>query len=59
MAASVVLAALPEADRVWLTECVTPIVLPEEEDLYMRIREPAERESFREEFWRRREKMPD
>lgn len=49
------LAALPEEDRKWLTEYVAPIILPEEERLFLKLTQPHERERFRREFWARRE----
>ena len=50
------IAALPEEDRKWLTEFVAPIVLPEEEKLFLELTDPHQREIFKEEFWKRREK---
>lgn len=50
------LAALPEDDRVWLTEFVAPIILPEEEKVFLKLTEAREREGFKEDFWQRREK---
>jgi Ca-activated chloride channel family protein len=50
------LAALPEDDRKWLTEFVAPIILPAEEALFLKLTEPHQREIFKEEFWKRREK---
>jgi Ca-activated chloride channel family protein len=50
------LAAMPEDDRKWLTEYVAPIILPEEEALYLQLTEPHQRETFKEAFWARREK---
>jgi Ca-activated chloride channel family protein len=49
------LKALPEADRKWLEDYVAPIILPDEENLFLQLTEPHQRELFREEFWRRRE----
>jgi len=48
-------AALPEDDRKWL-EFVAPIILPEEQKAFLELTEPREREAFREEFWKRRER---
>jgi Ca-activated chloride channel homolog len=48
-------AALPDDDRKWL-EFVGPIILPEERKVFLELTEPHERDTFREEFWRRREK---
>lgn len=50
------LKALPEDDRKWLEDYVEPIILPEEKDLFLQLTEPHQRETFREEFWQRREK---
>ncbi|MGH9366658.1 MAG: GWxTD domain-containing protein, partial [Thermoanaerobaculia bacterium] len=50
------LAALPEEDRKWLTEYVAPIILPEEEKLFLEPKEPHLRERFQREFWARRER---
>jgi Ca-activated chloride channel family protein len=50
------LAALPEEERKWLTEFVAPIILPEEEALFLQLTEPHQRETFKEAFWARREK---
>jgi GWxTD domain-containing protein len=49
------LEALPEGDRVWLTEFVAPIILPEEEKVFLQLTEARQREGFREDFWQRRE----
>lgn len=50
------LAALPEEDRVWLTEFVAPIILPEEEKLFLELTEEYQREQFKRSFWERRER---
>ena len=50
------LQALPAEDRQWLTDYVAPIVLPAETNLFLQLTEPHERETFREEFWARRER---
>src|SRR4051812_39537372 len=47
--------ALPEDDRKWLVDYVAPIILPPEENLYLQLTEPHQREIFKEEFWKRRE----
>ena len=49
------LKALPEDDRKWLEDYVAPIILPAEENLYLQLTEPHQREIFKEEFWKRRE----
>jgi len=48
-------AMLPEDDRRWL-EFVEPIVRSEERNFFLLLTEPHQREIFREEFWKRREK---
>ena len=50
------IAALPEADREWLEFLVAPIILPAEKKAYLELTEPHEREAFREQFWKRRER---
>src|SRR5438874_11779135 len=47
--------ALPEEERRWLKEYVAPIVLPDEENLFLQLTEPRQREMFKAEFWKRRE----
>jgi GWxTD domain-containing protein len=49
------LAALPEEERAWLTEYVAPIILPEEEKLFLELTEGYQREVFKKDFWDRRE----
>lgn len=49
------IAALPEEERKWLTEFVAPIVMPAEEKLFLELTQPHERETFKQEFWKRRE----
>src|SRR5215831_15705049 len=49
------LAALPEDDRKWLTDYVAPIILPEEQNLFLQLTQPYQREMFKKEFWARRE----
>ncbi|HEY6147909.1 MAG TPA: GWxTD domain-containing protein, partial [Thermoanaerobaculia bacterium] len=49
------LAAMPEEERRWLTEFVAPIILPEEEKVFLTLTEPYQREIFKKEFWERRE----
>jgi Ca-activated chloride channel homolog len=49
--------ALPEDDRIWLTDYVAPIILPEEENLFVQLSEQAQRDKFKTEFWKRREKQ--
>ncbi|HEY7369298.1 MAG TPA: VWA domain-containing protein, partial [Thermoanaerobaculia bacterium] len=47
---------LPEADRQWLEEYVAPIITKEERELFLTLTEPHQREMFKEEFWKRRER---
>ena len=47
---------LPEEDRQWLDELVRPIILPDEKDFFLLLTQPHEREIFKEEFWKRRER---
>ncbi len=49
------LAAMPDDERKWLTEFVAPIILPDEEKLFLELTEPHQREAFKQEFWTRRE----
>jgi GWxTD domain-containing protein len=46
---------MPEEERNWL-EDVRPIILPDEEDFFLLLTQPHEREIFKEEFWKRRER---
>jgi hypothetical protein len=43
-------------DRYWLTEYVAPIILPDEENLFLSLPAGYPRDMFREEFWKRRER---
>ena len=47
---------LPDEERRWLEEVVRPIILPDEENLFLLLSQEHEREIFKEEFWKRREK---
>lgn len=47
-------AALPDEERKWL-DFVTPILLPEEEKVFLELMEPRHREAFKNEFWAHRE----
>jgi GWxTD domain-containing protein len=47
---------LPEEDRQWLDDFVRPIILPDEKDFFLLLTQPHEREIFKEEFWKRRER---
>jgi hypothetical protein len=49
------IAALPEDDRKWL-DFVAPIVLPEEKKAFLELAQTWEREKFKGEFWKRRER---
>ncbi|MDQ2871430.1 MAG: GWxTD domain-containing protein, partial [Acidobacteriota bacterium] len=51
------LAAMPDDERKWLTEFVAPIILPDEEKLFLELTEPHQREIFKDEFWARRERQ--
>jgi GWxTD domain-containing protein len=48
---------LPEADRQWVDDFVRPIILPDEQDFFLLLTQPHEREIFKEEFWKRRERV--
>jgi len=48
--------ALPDEERKWLTEFVAPIILPEEQKVYLELTEPYQREQFVQSFWERRER---
>src|SRR5215813_10755554 len=50
------LAALSDEERAWLTEFVAPIIMPEEEKIFLDLKEPHERDRFQREFWARRER---
>src|SRR6266542_3758238 len=47
--------ALPDDERKWLTDYVEPIILPEEENLFLQLTQPHQWEMFKAEFWKRRE----
>jgi hypothetical protein len=49
--------ALPEDDRLWLTEFAAPILLPEERKVFLELTEPYQREVFKADFWSRRETL--
>lgn len=51
------LEAMPDDERKWLTEYVAPIIMPEEEKLFLELTDPHQREIFKQEFWERRERM--
>ena len=53
---SELLKELPDDERLWLTEFVAPIILPQEKKLFLELKEPHERERFKQEFWTRRER---
>jgi GWxTD domain-containing protein len=50
------LAALPEDERAWLTDFVAPIILPDEEKLFLELAEQYQRDVFKKAFWERRER---
>jgi len=50
------LEAMPDEERQWLTEYVAPIIMPEEEKIFLELTEPHQREIFKEDFWARRER---
>ncbi|HKF45516.1 MAG TPA: VWA domain-containing protein [Thermoanaerobaculia bacterium] len=47
--------ALPEEEKKWLTEWVAPIMLPDEEKVFLALSQPYQREEFKKAFWERRE----
>ena len=49
-------AALPPEERKWLTEFIAPIILPEEQKVFLELAEPYQREQFKNAFWERRER---
>ncbi len=49
------IAAMPEEERKWMKEYVAPIILDNEEKLFLELTEPHQRETFKQEFWARRE----
>src|SRR5262249_45977870 len=50
------LAALPDEDRVWLTEFVAPIIQPAQEKLFLDLTDTYQREIFKKGCGERREK---
>jgi GWxTD domain-containing protein len=50
------LADLSQEERVWLTEFVAPIILKEEEDLFLELTEGYQWEILKRDFWERRER---
>jgi Ca-activated chloride channel family protein len=50
------IAALPQEERKWLTEFIAPIILPEEQKIFLELAEPYQREAFKLDFWERRER---
>src|SRR5215475_5801107 len=48
--------ALSDEERKWLTDYVAPIILPEEENLFVQLTTPFQREQFKLDFWARRER---
>ena len=47
---------LPEEERRWLTDYVAPIILPDEQNLFLQLTEDYQRQIFKGEFWSRRER---
>ncbi len=47
--------ALPDDERKWLTEFVSPIILPAEQKVFLELSEPYQWEQFKQAFWERRE----
>ncbi len=47
---------LPEEERRWLADYVAPIILADERDLFLQLPEPYQREAFKADFWKRRER---
>lgn len=47
---------LPEEERRWLTDYVAPIILPDEQNLFLQLTEDYQRQMFKGEFWSRRER---
>jgi GWxTD domain-containing protein len=47
--------ALPDDERKWLTEFAAPIILPEEQKVFLELSEPYQWEQFKQAFWERRE----
>ena len=53
---SVTPSAASKEEREWATEIVAPLLTPEEKKIYSALPTPSERTSFRDEFWRLRER---
>ena len=53
---SVTPAPISKEEREWATDIVQPLLTPEEKKIYLGLATPAERTSFRDEFWALRER---
>lgn len=53
---SVTPAPISKEEREWATEIVAPLMSPDEKKIYLGLPTPAERTSFRDEFWTIRER---
>ncbi|HET7452236.1 MAG TPA: GWxTD domain-containing protein, partial [Thermoanaerobaculia bacterium] len=53
---SVTPAPISKGEREWATQIVAPLLTPDEKKLYLDLPTPAERTSFRDEFWAIRER---
>jgi GWxTD domain-containing protein len=49
--------ALPEEDRKWIEDYVAPIIMADERNVFLQLTEQHQRETFKEEFWKRREQQ--
>ncbi len=47
--------ALPDEDRKWIEDFVAPIIMADERNVFLQLTEQHQRETFKEEFWKRRE----
>src|SRR5262245_46558383 len=47
--------ALPEEDRLWIDDYVKPIIMADERNVFLQLTEQRQRDTFKEEFWQRRE----
>ena len=47
--------ALPEEDRKWIEDYVAPIIMADERNVFLQLSEQRQRDTFKEEFWKRRE----
>src|SRR5262245_22084702 len=49
--------ALPEEGRRWSEDFVAPIILADERTVFLQLTEQRQRDTFKEEFWKRREQQ--